>query len=352
LLITLLNSLQSNSTFEQSYRACMSTFPVTSSIVSKTHLAQFLQPLYNLSPATTCTLLKAGVNHSYLVTDGSTKAIFRLYSLNWRTEVEIAEELRLLTLLNRNGIPVSYPLPDIKGTCIQTLEAPEGARSGVLFSFAEGEKRLTFSADLHYTLGQIMARFHQLTQNLTLNRVTYTPERLLVDSLTQLPDFLSAETDEMKFMLDTQQYLLSAFREIDTTKLRMGTVHLDIWFDNLNIDKEEQITLFDFDFCGNGMLCLDIAYYILQIHSTEADVEEFRRKKDRFLAGYESVTVLSDEEKRLLPMLGLSVYYFYLGVQMQRFDDWSNAFLNELYLTRFINLRLKRWADFNELNDK
>ncbi|SOD93710.1 phosphotransferase enzyme family protein [Spirosoma fluviale] len=330
----------------------MLTFPVTSSILSKTHLAQFLQKSYGLLPTTTCKLLKAGVNHSYLVTDGSTKAIFRLYSLNWRTEVEINEELKLLTLLNQNGIPVSYPLTDVQGRYIQTLNAPEGTRFGVLFSFAQGEKLLTFSADLHYKLGQIMARFHQLTHNLTQNRVTYTPQRLLVDSLAQLPLFLSPETDEMKFMLETQQYLLREFAGIDTTKTRRGTVHLDIWFDNLNIDRDEQITLFDFDFCGNGMLCLDLAYYILQIHSTEADVNEFRQKKDSFLAGYESITALSDEEKRLLPMLGLSVYFFYLGVQMQRFDDWSNTFLNELYLTRFINLRIKRWADFNELNAK
>ncbi|GAB2559185.1 phosphotransferase enzyme family protein [Spirosoma aerophilum] len=330
----------------------MPTFPVTSSILSKTHLAQLLQQVYNLSPATTCQLLKAGVNHSYLVTDGLAKSIFRIYSLHWRTQDEINEELKLLTLLNQNGIPVSYPLPDAHGKYIQELEAPEGKRFGVLFSFAEGEKLLTFSPDLHYKMGQIMARFHQLTHQLTLSRATYTPQRLLVDSLSQLPLFLPAESDEMKFMLETQRYLLHEFDGIDTTQTRLGTVHLDIWFDNLNIDKDGQITLFDFDFCGNGLLCLDIAYYILQIHSTEADVNEFQNKKARFLAGYESVTALSDEEKRLLPMLGLSVYFFYVGVQTQRFDDWSNTFLNELYLKRLINLRIKRWADFNKLMDK
>ncbi|AUD01842.1 phosphotransferase enzyme family protein [Spirosoma pollinicola] len=330
----------------------MSTFPVTSSILSKTHLAQFLQRAYNLSPTATCQLVKAGVNHSYLVTGGLTKAIFRVYSLNWRTETDIGEEIKLLTLLQENGLPVSYTLADAAGKYIQEIAAPEGKRFGVLFSFAEGEKLLTFSADLHYKLGQIMARFHQLTHNLTLDRVTYTPQRLLVDSLKQLALFLPANTPEMRFMLDTQRYLLAEFAGIDLTKTRQGVVHLDIWFDNLNIDKDGQITLFDFDFCGNGMQCLDIAYYILQIHSTETDENEFRQKKESFLAGYESITKISDEEKRLLPMLGLSVYFFYLGVQMQRFDDWSNTFLNELYLKRFINLRVKRWADFNKLNAK
>ncbi len=330
----------------------MQSFPVSSSILSATHLAGFLQKHYNLSTNASCKLLKAGVNHSYLVTDGSEKSIFRVYSLDWRTENEIGEEIRLLHLLHENGLPVSYPIVDATGIYIQALQAAEGKRFGVLFSFAEGEKLLNFSPDLHYKIGQIMARFHQITQNLPLARETYTPQVLLVDSLEKLKPFLPIDTAEMQFMLSTQRYLLDQFASIDNTKTRRGVVHLDIWFDNLNIAKDGTITLFDFDFCGNGLLCLDIAYYILQIHSTETDEVEFNKKKDSFLSGYESVTKISDEEKRLLPMLAESIYFFYIGVQCQRFENWSNTFLNDLYLKRFINLRVKRWLDFNKLNVK
>ncbi|GAB4040297.1 phosphotransferase [Spirosoma gilvum] len=327
----------------------MHAFPVSSSILSPVHLAQFLQKTYQFGPDTTCQLLKAGVNHSYLVTDGTTKAVFRIYSLNWRTQTDILEEIRLLNLVRDAGISVSYPIIDAAGNYIQELNAPEGIRFGVLFSFAEGEKLLTFSEELHYKIGQIMARFHRLTHNLTLDRVTYSPEILLVDSIEKFRPFLSADTPEMQFMLSTQQYLLNQFASIDHSQTRQGVVHLDIWFDNLNIAKDSTITLFDFDFCGNGLLCFDIAYYILQIHSTETDVAEFYKKKESFLRGYESLTPISDEEKRLLPMLGESIYFFYIGVQCERFENWSNAFLNEMYLKRFINLRIKRWFDFNQL---
>ena len=50
-------------------------------------------------------------------------------------------------------------------------------------------------------------------------------------------------------------------------------------------------------------------------------------------------------------MLAESIYFFYLGVQCKRFDNWSNTFLNDLYLKRFINLRVKRWFDFNKLGE-
>ena len=328
----------------------MQTFPVTSSILSGTHLAGFLQERYNLSHAATCQLLRAGINHSYLVVDGAKKAVFRVYSLNWRTEKEISEEVRLLKLLQENSVPVSFPVAATDGTYIQELDAPEGKRFGVLFTFAEGEKLLNFSEELHEKLGQIMAHVHQVTHNLSLERDTYTPERLVVDSVEKLKPFLPADTPEMQFMQTTQRYLLDEFAKIDLAAVRQGVVHLDIWFDNLNIARDGTITLFDFDFCGNGFLCCDLAYYILQIHSTEADEAEFHKKRDCFLRGYESVTVISEEEKRLIPMLAESVYFFYVGVQCERFDNYSSIFLNELYLKRFINLRLKRWFDFNRLN--
>ena len=328
----------------------MQPFPVTSSILSATHLSLFLQEKYLFSQHTSCQLLKAGINHTYLLTDGIDKAIFRVYSLNWRTEKEIEEEIRLLTLLRANDLPVSVPVADMDGNYTQLLHAPEGSRFGVLFSFAEGEKLLTFSAELHYKIGQIMARFHQITHNLTLERDTYTAQVMVGRTVEKLTPFLATDTPEMAFMNATQKYLLDELARMDTNQVRRGVVHLDIWFDNLNSTPDGSVILFDFDFCGNGLLCYDLAYYIMQIYSTETEETEFLQKKAGFLSGYESVTELSAEEKRLLPMLGEAVYFFYIGIQCDRFVDYSSVFLNELYLKRFINLRLKRWFDYTKVN--
>ena len=327
----------------------MKNFPVTNSTLSATHLGFFLEEKYKLSPNTTCDLLKTGINDSYLLTDNADRYVFRIYSLNWRTEQEINEEIRLLNILQQNNIPVSYPLPDDKGVYIQQLDAPEGDRYGVLFTYAKGEKLLNFSEVLHYKTGQIMARMHQVTLALKLERTTYTPEVVLIDSFNHLKQFLPSGTPEMDFMVSAQQYLLAEFEKIKTDEVRLGAIHLDIWFDNLSIFNETDITLFDFDFCGNGMLCYDIAYYILQLNSTEKDERECNLKTDAFLAGYESICPISTEEKRLIPMLGVSLYFFYLGVQCYRFNNWSNTFLNQTYLKRFINLLVKSYFEKNGL---
>lgn len=326
----------------------MKPFPVTNSTLSSTHLASFVRGKYKLANAT-CSLLKTGINDSYLITTGEDKYIFRVYSLNWRTENEINEEIRLINLLKENNIPVSYPLADTEGAYIQQLNAPEGNRFGILFTFAKGEKLLNFSSELHYKAGEIMARMHNVTFELKLDRVTYTPQVVLTDSFEQLKTFLPSGNPEMDFMISAQQYLLLEFEKFDTAEIRQGAVHLDIWFDNMAIFNEAEITLFDFDFCGNGMLCYDIAYYILQLNSTEKDETECKLKTEAFLKGYESITPISDEEKRIIPILGVSLYFFYLGIQCQRFDNWSNTFLNETYLKRFINLLVRKYFEKNGL---
>jgi Ser/Thr protein kinase RdoA (MazF antagonist) len=189
-----------------------------------------------------------------------------------------------------------------------------------------------------------MARLHKVTHPLRLNRVDYSPEIILIDSLKNVASFLNNETEEMIFMKSAQSYLLQEFKNADTAQIRQGVVHLDIWFDNLNITTDNQITIFDFDFCGNGWLCLDIAYYILQLHNLEKyELKEYQPKVESFLKGYESVTPISSEEKRLIPMLGVSLYFFYLGVQCQRYENWSNSFLSENYLKRFINGLVRRY---------
>lgn len=331
----------------------MAHFPVTNSNLSALHLGLFLQEKYSLSKDTKCQLIRAGINDTYLVTDNLDKYVFRVYSLNWRTQTEIAEEIKLLNELKQNNISVSYPIADRQNNYIQTLNAPEGDRFSVLFTYAIGEKQHIISVETHFQIGQLMARLHKITENKKLNRVNYSPEVILIDSLKQISNFLSADTEEMTFMKSAQIYLLKEFENVNISKIRQGIVHLDIWFDNLNITDDNKVTIFDFDFCGNGWLCLDTAYYILQLHNIEKyEPKDYQPKVDSFINGYESITPLSAEEKRLFPMLGVSLYFFYLGIQCKRFDNWSNSFLNENYLKRYINGLVKKYYILHELGAK
>jgi Ser/Thr protein kinase RdoA (MazF antagonist) len=321
----------------------MQHFPVSCSVLSSTHLGGFLRSVYPLGERATCTLIKTFVNDTYLITDGPERFIFRVYTLHWRSEKEIAEEIRLITMLKENDISVSYAIADTTGKYVQKIAAPEGERFGVLFSFAEGEKAYNPAAEIHYKVGEYMARLHRLTIDVRLERADYTAKVLLIESFEKFRSYIPVESDEMALMVSAQQRLLEELKKVDLAGIRQGAVHLDLWADNLHVGAAAHITLFDFDFCGNGWLCYDIAFYLLMLHGVEADAAGYEKKKESFLKGYESVTTISDEERRILPALGTSLCFFYMGIQRERF---ATVFFNEEHVKRYINFRIKRWMDF------
>ena len=121
-------------------------------------------------------------NHtSVYVVDNNSKFVFRVYTLDWRTKLEISEEVRLLNHLLTSNVPVAYPIPDRNGNYIQDLDAPEGIRYGVLFSFAKGKKIPHFNEATSFSIGCTMAKMHQMTKNFALRRVTYDAKTLLED---------------------------------------------------------------------------------------------------------------------------------------------------------------------------
>lgn len=323
----------------------MAYFPVSNSNLSATHLGLFICEKYDHAAGTRCRFIRAGVNDTYLVEDAADRFVFRVYSLNWRTEKEISEEIRLLGLLREKNIPVAYPIADRAGNMIQVLNAPEGDRFGVLFSYAKGEKLPIYSPAIHEQIGVVLGKLHAATRDLPLERVVYTPHVLLAEPMEQIKKFLAADTPEWAFLESARDFITGQLLRADDSRLRRGAVHLDLWYDNFNISQEGDATLFDFDFCGNGWLCLDLAYYVLQLTNLEKEESERALKLESFWRGYESVVPITEEERRLIPMLGVSLYIFYLGVQCRRYENWSNSFLNESYLKRFINVLVKKYYD-------
>lgn len=154
-------------------------FPVITSTLDADALGQLVTQRYGHSSATTCRLLKTGMNHTYLLTQGDQSAVLRVYTYNWRTRAEIEAELALLTHLHAQGVRVSYPLPDETGALIQELVAPEGTRYAVLFSFAPGGKVRFLTPTACTAIGSLMGQLHHLTAGQKLARPTYTPEMLV-----------------------------------------------------------------------------------------------------------------------------------------------------------------------------
>jgi len=325
--------------------AGLSSFPVIASTLDADALGQFVAQQYGYGAVTT-RLLKTGMNHTYLLEQAGQPAILRVYSYNWRTRAEIEAELALLTQLHAEGVSVSYPLPDATGALIQELAAPEGTRYAVLFSFAPGGKVRFLTPAACAAIGSLMGRVHHLTAGQTLARPTYTPEVVVTQSVATAQTYFAQDSPDMHYVRQVSTQLATAFTQAGAAAAPTGAVHLDIWYDNMAITPQDEITLFDFDFCGNGPAVLDVGYFCLQLFNIETDKQQYEAKVTQFLAGYMQVRDLSAAERQLLPAAGAAVWLFYLGVQVRRFD-WSNFFLSPNYLKAYIGM-LQSWLTYHE----
>ena len=327
----------------------MTYAPAISTIISPEYLSDFIGKQYGFGKSTDCKILKTGVNHSYLInTDTNLKFVFRIYHKNWRTRIEIEEELSLLHYLKDNDISVSYPIKDSNNDYIQIINGFEGERFGVLFSFAEGEFIRKPSEEICYNIGVKMAKIHQLTINKKIDRKYYNDKTLVNWAFERARKKFSESSDEMKYFERATSKISSEFNNAELDNLRFGTIHLDMWYENMKVKNGTEITIFDFDNCGNGWLFLDIAYSLMLIYRNEPIKEVFEKKRSSFYKGYESISSISNEEKRLIPYGGLAVWLHYTGIHIERFNDFSNHFLSEEFLKYWIHT-VNRWMELNEI---
>ena len=322
--------------------APMSYFPAINSTLSPDFLAQMIAKKYALQGPLHCEIIRLGINHTYLVQAAQVKFVLRVYFLNWRTQTEIQEELTLLNTLKENGISVSYPIKDKDHQYIQQLQAIEGNRFGVLFSFAKGVTIRNPSIELCQHLGRAMAQMHLVTENYTIQRRTYDAQSLLGWAIHSLQNRFPQGHQAISYVERAFKLINVHLAQTDSNQLRYGTIHLDLWYSNMKVAEESKITFFDFDNCGNGWLFLDVGYSLALLFRNEPHPSLFEAKKKQFLAGYESLLPMSAEEKELLPYGGLAIWLHYAGIHAYRANDSTNIFFTEGFLAAWIK-SINQW---------
>ncbi len=321
----------------------MNLFPASSSILAEKSVEAFLKQAYPELFIISTTLIKVWVNDTYLVVGRDQKFIFRIYRYNWRTKGEIQAELDFINLLNGKNIPVSHPIADRQNQWIQEFEAVEGMRYGVLFSYAKGEKRMNLSPLVHFEIGKVMAKIHKLSAELTADRITYNAHVLVENPFEIIKTYLNEADEELAFLLDLKNKIVSFLNDSSFLKNRKGIVHMDIWADNINITDMDDFTIFDFDFCGNGYLIFDYAYHLLMLFITTPDKRSYEEKAINFKKGYLENNILTNQEELSIPMVGAALLFYYLGFQC---DKFKAIFVNKDYVKGYINSRIKAWISY------
>lgn len=261
-------------------------------------------------------------------------------------------ELELLNILKEKGAAVSHPISDLEGERLQLLNAPEGARPGVLYSYAPGRSIYDFSDEQLRRIGHEMARVHNITSAITLSyeREEYDIQRLLIKPLQTVAPAFKDLPGGYAYLEETAEKVMKVLASFNTSAFSYGYCHYDFLPKNFHFDEQNNVTFFDFDFTGKGWLANDAASFFIHffIHTALNKItpEEAQRCYSVFIAAYRELRSFSEEELAAVPYLGFIFWIFYLGFQYENFDDWSNAFFTTNYLKDRVGV-IKKYADMH-----
>ncbi|QEM09695.1 phosphotransferase enzyme family protein [Mucilaginibacter rubeus] len=326
----------------------MEIFPTQYSTLSSKALNVKLQERYGLSN-TTCRLLIRNVSDTYVIENTTEKYIFKIYRDAHRKLEEIRGEVELLNTLFQRGAKVSRPVPDKNGDTIQAFNAAEGTRYGVLFSWAQGSVVYAISDDQLETVGREMATVHHITSSIELShhRQQYSIETLFVNPLKILEPAFAGLEEDYAYLKQTAAEVIERCNQFDGS-FSYGYCHFDFMPKNFHFTSDNEITFFDFDFVGKGLLAYDIAsffvHYFLEFTYGKITEKEARDAFRIFVDSYRKVRPLSNEEIAAIPYLGFGFWLFYFGFQCENFDDWSNLFWGPKFMKDRVVL-IKKWMD-------
>jgi Ser/Thr protein kinase RdoA (MazF antagonist) len=295
-------------------------FPVQYSTLSSSALTEKILSKYPFMHKVHCEYLYRGLNDNYLVRDAASKYILRVYRLDWRNWEDIESEIELLQYLKANGVSVSFPMADREGSLIQKINAPEGLRYAVLFSYAKGAPAITsMTLSQSRNAGKELARMHTLTSNRRLknNRCHLDIISLLYESFYSIKPFIEDRPEDMHDLEEIVNKLKTRFEDLSLDELSFGICHGDFYPSNYHVSTNDEVTLFDFDACCCSWFVLDLAgfcYVSTQFYKNAEQVNA------AFIEGYQELRKLSKVEIDLIPYFGAVNYIWVLGTQCSNFE--------------------------------
>jgi Ser/Thr protein kinase RdoA (MazF antagonist) len=292
-----------------------SSFPVQRSLLSAPALAGRVLANYDLCAPLTCQFWHRSINDQYLVRAGETKYVLRVSPTAWRPYEHLAAEIDLLNFLRQNRIIVPQPVQQKNGSYIQTLDAPEGPRYAVLFTFVPGAPPRPTEAH-SYRYGQAIAQLHAVTNDYPVRQTgfRFEPADMVDEPLARLRPLFADHQDDFDYLLSISTDLKQVTARLPRQPPEYGICHGDVNISNLHLIDDERWALLDFEYFGYGWRLFDIGNFVNNQLYQLGQTEHGRGILDAFLQGYQSLRPLSQIELDVLPSFVMLRQIWLLGV--------------------------------------
>jgi len=280
-------------------------------------------PHWGLDSESTVTAVKHRENAVFkVVTPDKVSYALRVHRLDYHTNAELQSEMQWMNAMRERGVMTPKPILSAQGQYVEVVTSPclsEGRQVDMLEwvdcqplgSIEEG----IGDAKQYRVVGQLMAKMHSETEKWPLPE-GFTRAHWDVDGLLgkrplwgRAWDHEDLTPEQRVLIIEARDMGRKVLSSIPKTAPDYGLIHCDFLPENLLVDAQDKIHLIDFDDAGFGYHMFDIATSVFWFMGDES----FDEIVAEFLAGYESVRPLSEEQKELLPWFLLIRGIVYLG---------------------------------------
>lgn len=268
---------------------------------------------YDLGDAISFKGIAEGVeNSNYLLETTKARLILTLYEKRANPD-DLPYFLTIMEHLADRGLPAPRPVQDNKGQALQSLKNKPACLIGFLPGVSVDETDERHCA----ALGTMLARMHSALSDFPHSR----PNDLSLNGWKKLANSTRASADSVKsglgsVILDEIKYL----EENWPTDLPIGTIHADLFPDNVLFTGHEISGLIDFYFGCTDMLAYDLAVCINAWCFDESH-HFVPAKAKRLTEMYDAERHLTGPEIVALPLLCRGAALRFL---LTRLYDWLN----------------------------
>jgi Ser/Thr protein kinase RdoA (MazF antagonist) len=286
-----------------------------------------------------CQLLRPGWNDSYLLETETGRYFVRVYGARWRTASEIAYELDLITHLARKGVSVSTPIHDREHNLMRPLEAPEGIRYLVVFSYAAGRPLNWENSCESYLAGQMAATIHTASEDFVSRHRRFSRDlEYLIDApMRAIRPYLAHRPEDRAYLEALAGRLRRLAARAADRGLDWGACHGDLGNRNLHIFEGVTVTAFDFDLCGAAWRAWDLApANWLAAYSKKPAIW------DAFLRGYRKTRPTRDADVAAVPLFRLISLFWGFGMEASSSAHWGTVHMRDPKLDYYVTT-LREW---------
>jgi amicoumacin kinase len=281
---------------------------------------------------------------------GADAYILRIAHSSRRSEVLIQGEVDWINYLAEGSVSAARAILSENGNLVEMIEDGQGgAFLTTAFVKAQGGPPWDlWSPKLYETYGQLIGRMHALSKQYQPTRSAWKRPAWDDDMFEFVARYLPGSESLAK---KKYKDLCAAVNLLPKEKDGYGLIHQDAHGNNLFVDQNGQITLFDFDECTYSWFINEIAVILFYIVQDAEDWPAFTQEfMAHFLRGYGQACTLDPIWLKQIPNF-LKIREIELYAVMHRDFDVTN--IEDEWCARFMQGRKSRidqdvpYIDFN-----